>query len=95
MSSQGNTAPPIGTHMLTQLLLSIGLPFLVIPLIATVGYFGFRYMRNRNSAKGDVEKCVKDSGSSSSSSGSGGEDGQAFEMTPALATNSVQVMRAV
>lgn len=92
MSSQGNTAPPIGTHMLTQLLLSIGLPFLIIPLIAAVVYYGFRYLRNRKSAKGDVEKCVKDS--SSSSSGSGSESGQAFEMTPALATNSVQVPRA-
>lgn len=98
-SFEGNTAPPITPHTLTQLLLSLCLPILIVPLVAAAGYFAFRWFRNRKCGDGNVESCVKDSGSSSSgperASGSGSEsESQAFEMkTPALATNSVQVPR--
>lgn len=94
-SFEGNAAPPITSHTLTQLLLSLCLPILIIPLVTAAGYFAFRWFRNRNSSDGDVESCVKDSSSSGSGSGSENEsEGQAFEMmTPALVSNSLQVPR--
>ncbi|KAM0724318.1 hypothetical protein Q7P37_000200 [Cladosporium fusiforme] len=99
MIQEGNTAPPITKHLLSQLLLSIGLPFLIIPIVAAIGYYGFRYLRNRKSAaKEDVGSCAKACVSSSGSSGSendsasgGGEEIEMTMMTPALKTNSVQV----
>jgi len=44
--------------MLVQLLLCIGLPFIVLPIVATAGYFGVRWYKARKSktAGKDVEK---------------------------------------
>lgn len=90
----GNTAPAIGSKMLTQSLLSIGLPILILPMVAAVVYFGFRYLKSRKNAAKDVEQGalakLSDEGSSSSESGSFD-----FQLTPALSMNSVHVARPI
>lgn len=92
MSYGTNTAPTIDSHMLVQLLLCIGLPFLILPLLATAGYLAFRRFKAKKTTpvSNDVEK-----GDSILSKTRGSEDRSAVEpqhmMTPALVTNSVQV----
>ena len=58
MSYGTNTAPAIDSHMLVQLLLCIGLPFIILPLLATAAYFTFWWFKakkNKPVVK-DVEK---------------------------------------
>lgn len=91
MSAAGtNTAPTVDSHMLVQLLLCIGLPMLILPILATIGYFGFRWIKARKNSQTDLERgrLVK---SPDSESSDGGSDETDFKMTPALATNSVQM----
>lgn len=92
MSYGATTAPTTDSHMLVQLLLCIGLPFLVLPLLATAAYLAFRWFKarkNKSEVK-DVENgdlilspVSQDSDDSSIMS--------LHRMTPALVTNSVQV----
>jgi len=94
MSYGTNTAPTIDSHMLVQLLLCIGLPFLILPLLATAAYFGFRWIKARKNKPvvEDVEKG--DFILSSTSTRKDSEDesvGPEHMMTPALVSNSVQV----
>lgn len=91
MSAAGtNTAPAVNSHMLVQLLLSIGLPMLILPIIATIAYFGFRRIKAKKNQQKDIEQgdCVKSSDCASSDTDS---EETKFVMTPALATNSVQM----
>jgi hypothetical protein len=96
MSYGTNTAPTIDSQMLLQLLLCIGLPLLILPLLATAGYFGFRWLKARKSktAGKDIEK-----GELVETSKSEDDEEESIEMepravltkTPALISNSVQV----
>ena len=95
MSYGTNTAPTIDSHMLVQLLLCIGLPLVILPILAAVAYLGFRCFRARKSkpAGRDIEQ------------GTGFVHNKTREvveeeigpvedrhmMTPALVSNSVQV----
>jgi hypothetical protein len=92
MSYDSNTAPAVGTHMLTQLLLALGLPMIIIPLVATAAYFGFRRFRAQKlaSSSGDIEMQSIASSSNSKTSPSDG-DKSGLNVIPALATNSVHV----
>ena len=92
--SSGNTAPAIGSHMLIQLLLSIGLPLIIIPLVATAAYFGFRCFRARKLDSGDAE-MQSVVGSSNGKTLQFDSEDSSSNVTPALATNSVQTLRVV
>jgi hypothetical protein len=50
MSYGINTAPSIDSHMLVQLLLCIGLPFLILPFLATTAYLAFRWYKARKTS---------------------------------------------
>jgi hypothetical protein len=78
--------------MLTQLLLALGLPMVIIPLVATAAYFGFRCFRARQLASGDLEQ--QQSIASSSNGKTSDSDGEESDLRvlPALATNSVHVV---
>ena len=87
-----NTAPAIDSHMLVQLLLCIGLPFIVLPLLATAAYFAFRWFKTKKNKPivKDVEKG--DFVLTTPCEDSEDEDiGPQHMMTPALISNSVQV----
>lgn len=95
MSYDSNTAPAVGTHMLTQLLLALGLPMVIIPLVATAAYFGFRSFRARQlAASGDLEQQSNVSLSNGKTSDSNSEE-SGLSVIPAPATNSVHVPRIV
>jgi len=87
-----NTAPAIDSHVLIQLLLCIGLPFLILPLLATAAYFGFRWIKARKS-----KPVVKDVEKGDFVLNSPRQDSEAESiepqhmMTPALITNSLQI----
>lgn len=92
MSDGINTAPSIDSHMLVQLLLCIGLPFLILPFLATAAYFAFRWYKakkNKPVVK-DVEKGDPISNPVSQDSNDANVKSQHM-MTPALVSNSVQV----
>lgn len=78
--------------MLVQLLLCIGLPFLILPILATAAYFTFRWYK----AKKD-KPVVKDVEKGEFVLKSPRQDFEVESiepqhmMTPALITNSVQV----
>jgi len=78
--------------MLTQLLLSIGLPMLILPLLATAAYFVIRNYQKRKAALKDLEQGNFILNSTDSRSGS---DELEPKMTPAIAANSVHVPRAL
>lgn len=80
--------------MLVQLLLCIGLPFLILPLIATAAYFGFRCFRALKLANGDVEQQNVVSSSNGKTLASDSEVSSSSAI-PALSTNSVQLSRVV
>lgn len=86
-----NTAPTVDSHLLVQLLLCIGLPMLILPILVAAIYCLICCAKNRKKSKTDVEQgnlLVKSSDCGSSDSGS---DETQFKMTPALATNSVHM----
>ncbi|GAB7332117.1 hypothetical protein MBLNU13_g03998t2 [Cladosporium sp. NU13] len=92
MSYGINTAPAIDSHMLVQLLLCIGLPFIILPLLATAAYFAFQWFKakkNKPVAR-DVEK-----GDLVLNSPRQDAEVESLEpqhmTTPALISNSVQV----
>lgn len=78
--------------MLTQLLLSIGLPMLFFPLLATAAYFVIRAYQRRKAARKDLEQGDFVLSSKDSSSRS---DELEPKMMPAIATNSVHLPRAL
>lgn len=87
-----NQAPPVGIHMLTQLVLSIGLPTLILPLLATAAYFVIRNYQKRKAALEDIEQGEFILNSKDLRSGSDELDPN---MTPATPVNSVHVPRAL
>lgn len=80
--------------MLIQLLRSLGLPMIIIPLLATAAYFGFRCFRARKLAIADVERQSVVSSSNGKAPVSDIED-SSLRMVPALATSDVQIPRPV
>jgi len=92
MSYGTNTAPTIDSHLLVQLLLCIGLPFLVLPLLATVAYCCFRWFKARKNKPvvKDVEQgeCVL---RLSCENTKGERAGPQYVVISAVVTNSVQV----
>ena len=92
MSYGTNTAPAIDSHMLVQLLLCIGLPFLILPLLATAAYLGLRWYKAKKSkpVTRDVERGDLVSNSPRQDSEDEITEPQ-HTMTPALISNSVQV----
>jgi hypothetical protein len=78
--------------MLTQLLLSIGLPMIIIPLVATAGYFALRCFRARKVDNGDVELQSIVSSSNGKTLQSDSEYSSS-KVNPAFATNSAQLPR--
>jgi hypothetical protein len=92
MSYGTNAAPAIDSHMLVQLLLCIGLPFLILPLLATAAYCGFRWLKAKKK-KPVVKDVEKGDFVLSSTKGDSDEEsvGPQHETTPALVSNSVQV----
>ena len=92
MSYGTNTAPAIDSHMLVQLLLCIGLPFIILPLLATAVYFGYRWFKAKENRP--VVKDVEKGDFVLTTSREDSEDesiGPQHMMTPALISNSVQV----
>jgi hypothetical protein len=80
--------------MPTQLLMPIGLPMIIIPLVATAGHFGLRCFRARKVDNGDIELQSVVSSSNGKTLQSDSEDSSS-KVTPALATNSVQMPRVM
>lgn len=80
--------------MLVQLLLCIGLPFLILPILATIAYCGFRWLKAKKKKEKPVVKDVENGDYVLSSTKEESDEeslGPEREMTPALITNSVQV----
>lgn len=79
--------------MLVQLLLCISLPFLILPILATAAYLGFRWVKARKNQHivKDVEKGNFALESTREDSEDESVETQQMEMTPALVSNSVQV----
>ena len=99
MSYGTNTAPTLDSHMLVQLLLCIGLPLVVLPILAAVAYFGFRCFKTSKTkpAGRDIEQGA-DFVHSKTREVNEEETGQVEDrhmMTPALVSNSVQVLVAL
>ena len=89
MSYGTNTAPVIDSHMLVQLVLCIGLPFIILPLLAYFGFRWFKAKKNKPLLK-DVEKG--DFVLSPVRQDSDDESVKSQHVTiPALVSNSVQV----
>ena len=79
--------------MLTQLLLALGLPMVIIPLVATAAYFGFRFFRARQLAgSGDLEQQQSIASSSNGKTSDSDSEESDLRVLPALATNSVHVV---
>lgn len=78
--------------MLVQLLLCIGVPLLILPILATVAYYGFRWLKARKK-KPNVKDDENGEFVLSSTKEESDEEslGPEREITPALITNSVQV----
>lgn len=92
MSDGTNTAPARNSHMLVQLLLCIGLPFLILPLLATAAYLGLRWYKAKKSKP--VTKDVERGDFVFNSPRQDSEDDSTepqHTMTLALISNSVQV----
>lgn len=80
--------------MLTQLLLALGLPMIIIPLVATAAYFGFRRFRAQKLASGETEmQSIASSTKGKTSQSDSDESG--LNIIPALATNNLHVPRVV
>jgi hypothetical protein len=94
MSYGTNTAPTIDSHMLVQLLLCIGLPFLILPILATAAYCGFWWLKAKKKGK-PIDKDVENGDLVLSATKEDSDEdksvGSQHEMTPALVSNSVQV----
>jgi flagellar biosynthesis component FlhA len=58
MSYGTNADPTIDSYMLVQLLLCIGLPMFILPLLAAAAYFAFKWLKARRAkaAGKDVEQ---------------------------------------
>jgi flagellar biosynthesis component FlhA len=96
MSYGTNTAPTIVSHMLVQLLLCIGLPMFILPLLATAAYLAYKWLKARKAKaagkdveQGDsVETTTREEDEEESDET---EPRNVLMKTPALVSNSVQV----
>jgi type III secretory pathway component EscV len=79
--------------MLVQLLLCIGLPFLILPILATIAYCGFRWIKakKKKSVVKDVEHGDFVVSSTKEDSDEDKSVGSQQELSPALVSNSVQI----
>jgi hypothetical protein len=81
--------------MLVQLLLCIGLPFLILPILATAAYCCFRWFRAKQKKNKPAAKDVERGNFVLSSTQEDSDEDKCVssqqEITPALVSNSVQV----